>query len=319
MQQVIILSPFYNDQEAFEIFSSNFAKHAYQHTEYQFYFLVVNDGSIESPVLPADVSGSIIHLNRNIGHQKAIAIGLAYAEHHLTYHKIVVMDCDGEDRIEDALKLISHSETTSQIVFAKRASRQESSKFKLFYQVYKLFFKLLTGQAIAYGNFMLLPRKEVGKLIYYSEIWNHLAGGILKSKIGFTSVPTHRGKRYKGKSKMSFNSLLLHGLSAVSIFIDVIASRLLIFSIAMIVVSLLAIVAVLTLKFGTNLAIPGWTTTAVSSLLIVMLQSFLLSLFTVFLYLSAQAQRKFIPAHHYMDFVRSIENTHNATPIPISR
>jgi hypothetical protein len=42
-------------------------------------------------------------------------------------------------------------------------------------------------------------------------------------------------------------------------------------------------------------------------MLIVLLQSFLLSLFTIFLYLSSQSQRKFIPANHYEDYTASVE------------
>jgi hypothetical protein len=110
---------------------------------------------------------------------------------------------------------------------------------------------------------------------------------------------------------MNFTALLLHGLGAIGVFIETIAARLLIFSLIMIFISGIAIVSVLFIKFFTNKAIPGWTSIAISSMLIVLLQSFLLSLFTIFLYLSFGAQRKFIPAYHYNDYVRSVENPDN--------
>jgi hypothetical protein len=106
---------------------------------------------------------------------------------------------------------------------------------------------------------------------------------------------------------MSFSSLLLHGLGAIAVFMEIIASRLLIFSLLMIGISLLAILTLVGIKAFTDLAIPGWTSTVVSAMLIVLLQSFLLSLFTIFLYLSSQSQRKFIPAHHYKDYTGTIE------------
>ena len=61
------------------------------------------------------------------------------------------------------------------------------------------------------------------------------------------------------------------------------------------------------IRFFTAAAIPGWATTAFSAMLIVLLQSCLLSLFTIFLYLTARSQRQFIPANHYMDYTASVE------------
>jgi hypothetical protein len=207
--------------------------------------------------------------------------------------------------------LISASPERDKIIVAKRASRQEGQGFRIFYLAYKFLFRLLTGKQISFGNFMLLPKKDVNKIVHYSEIWNHLAGAIVKSKIPFRIINIHRGKRYEGSSNMNFTSLLLHGLGAIGVFIDIIASRLLIFSLVMILVSLLAIAIIISIKLFTDKAIPGWATTAVSSMLIVLLQSFLLSLFTIFLYLSFQGQRKFIPALHYTDYVQSVETSNN--------
>ena len=110
---------------------------------------------------------------------------------------------------------------------------------------------------------------------------------------------------------MNFTSLLLHGLGAIAVFIDVIATRLLIFSMGMISIALLAILIITFIRVFTDLAIPGWASTVVSSLLIVLLQSFLLSLFTIFLYLSSQSQRKFIPAYHYQDYTGPVETLTN--------
>ena len=111
---------------------------------------------------------------------------------------------------------------------------------------------------------------------------------------------------------MNFASLLLHGLGAVGVFIEIIAGRLMMFSIIMIALSIIAMLVVLFIKLFTNNAIPGWATTMLSSMLIILLQGFLLSLFTIFLYLSIQSQRKFIPALHYNDYVRSVEKGENA-------
>lgn len=307
MQHTIILCPLYNDEASFNIFAAEIERQLGNNLETRFSFLVVNDGTNELH-LRTNLPLTVVHLYRNIGHQKAIALGLAYAHHHLLFDHVVIMDCDGEDRPEDIPRLLQISATKPGIVVAKRASRQEPTSFKLFYSAYKLLFLILTGKRISFGNFMILPKKEADKIVHYSEIWNHLAGAIIKSRIPYLSVESHRGKRYEGRSKMNFTALLLHGLGAIGVFIDTIASRLLIFSLVMIAISVVAIIVIVFIKLFTTKAIPGWATAALSSMLIVLLQSFLLSLFTIFLYLLFQGQRKFIPALHYMDYVRSVQN-----------
>ena len=307
MQHTIILSPLFNDEDCFEVFAAEVAAITNAIDEHQFSLLVVNDGS-GSIKLSSKLPLTIVNLHRNIGHQKAIAIGLAYASKHLNYDNIIVMDCDGEDRPADIPELIKGLGSKKEIVVAKRVNRQEGRPFRMFYVFYKILFRILSGKKISFGNFMLLSNKAVNTIVHHSEIWNHLAGGIVKSKIPYKHVDTRRGRRYRGQSKMNFNALVLHGLGAIGVFIEVTAMRLLIFSVIMILASLLAIVIIFFIRFFTDKAIPGWATSAVSSMLIVLLQSFLLSLFTVFLYLSSQGQKKFIPAHHYNDYVQSIEN-----------
>jgi len=306
MQQTIILCPLYNDEASFNQFAAAVEKLVGTMEGHRFSFLVVNDGT-SGLSIHSSLPLTIIHLHRNIGHQKAIAIGLSHAHQQMDFDQIIVADCDGEDRPEDIVKLAKQGDLSQGIVVAKRASRQEGTTFSLFYILYKLMFFILTGKRIAFGNFMLLPKKEVAVLVFHDEIWNHLAGAVLKSGLIYTSIKTHRGQRYAGESKMNFASLLLHGLGAIGVFIELIASRLLMLSLLMILLSVIAIGIILFIKAFTTRAIPGWATTALSSTLIVLLQSFLLSLFTIFLYLSFQGQRKFIPAHHYKDYVRDIE------------
>jgi glycosyltransferase involved in cell wall biosynthesis len=308
MQRVLILCPLYNDEASFRFFAAKVKAETEGLEGYAFSLLVVNDGSDTQPQLSAPLPLTVIHLRRNIGHQKAIAIGLSYAHHNMQSDSIIVMDADGEDKPEDIKELLLAAVGRPGIVFAQRASRQENARFKLFYRIYKSFFRVLTGRTIAFGNFMLLPKEQVARLVYNSDIWSHLAGAILRSRTPFHTVAAHRGKRYSGSSQMSFSALLLHGLGAIAVFIDVIATRLLVFSIAMILLSVVGILVILGVRFFTDAAIPGWATTAFSSMLIVLLQSFLLSLFTIFLYLSAQSQRKFIPANHYGDYLESVQS-----------
>jgi len=307
MQHTIILTPLYNDETCFLIFAKAVENEVKNNVGHSFSFLVVNDGT-DHLQLSSNLPITVVHLYRNLGHQKAIAIGLSYAHHHLAYDNILVMDCDGEDRPEDIRTLLS-SNPDKKIIVAKRARRQESWIFKTCYYIYKTVFYVLTGRRISFGNFMLFPKQQVEKIVHFNEIWNNLAGTILKSKIPFNVVATNRGKRYEGNTKMNFTALLLHGLSALGVFIEIIASRLLIFSFFLIVVCVTAITGIFFFRVFAEKIIPAWATIALSTILIVLLQSFLLSLFTIFLYLTFQGQRKFIPSYHYNDYVRTVEKS----------
>jgi polyisoprenyl-phosphate glycosyltransferase len=313
-QKLIILFPVYNDGPALDQILNELKVQFQNLSEISVEILIVDDGSTQSLAVKP-VPGFTIHilsLTRNLGHQKAIAIGLSFIKEKLNSDKVLVMDCDGEDRPEDARKLIQASQQDGgKIIFAQRKSRQEGQGFRFYYRIYKLTFYLLTGKKITFGNFMIMPTETLNKLVYYSEIWNHIPGGIMKSGLEYETIETHRGTRYDGISKMNFSSLMLHGFGAIAVFLDVIARRLLVVSIILIIFSILSILIIAGIRSFTNLAIPGWASTLISSLLIVLLQSFLLSLFTIFTYITSQVQRKFIPATHYSDYTSSFETIHN--------
>lgn len=308
---ILILTPLYKDEAAFASFAAALEKiTAGMHQ--RFSLLVVNDGTPGELQLKTKLPLTVIHLHINQGHQKAIAVGMAWACQHLQYDAMIVMDCDGEDNPSYLPALIDNFEKHRQVIVAKRGKRSEPGSFRFFYLVYRQLFRLLTGKEISFGNFMLLPATDAKKLIHHSEIWNHLGGTLIKSAIPYREIIADRSARLSGKSGMNFNALLLHGLAAISVFIERIASRLLVFSLVMIGISLLAILVVSYIRVFTSQAIPGWATTAFSSMLIVLLQSFLLSLFTIFLFLSAQGQRKIIPAIHFGDYIRSVETQNHS-------
>ena len=162
----------------------------------------------------------IVRLYRNLGHQRAIAIGLSYIAKEVSCEKVIVMDADGEDAPKDINALVAASEQSpDRIVFAQRTKRQESFTFRFFYGIYKFIFRQLTGKVITFGNFSLIPQRRLQNLVRVSEIWNNFPGGIIRSRIPYVAIPTERGKRLAGESKMNFVSLVLHGLSTISVLI----------------------------------------------------------------------------------------------------
>lgn len=270
-------------------------------------FTVVNDCSTVPPdksLLPAGVPLRIIDLNRNLGHQKAISIGLAYVRFHADPDGVIVMDADGEDRPEDIAKLIARADAApGTIVFAGRSKRHEGAVFRLFYFFYKRFFRLLIGKEISFGNFCVIPRSMLNHVVHISEIWNHFSGGIIRSKLPYTAIPLERGNRLQGKPKMHFTDLVLHGLSSIAIYVDIVSIRLLLLSSLLIAVSLAGILTVIGIKLFSDVAIPGWATYALIGFVIIIIQAFLMSILLAFIILHYRTQRQIIPAKDYPNFI----------------
>ena len=294
--------PVYNDWDSFRILLEDLAKEFSTCR-----IVVIDDGSSQHPgsissVLPID----IIKLTQNLGHQKAIAIGLSYVAEKYPASSILIMDADGNDTVADAVKLqhLSH-QNPDKIILAKRKKRNESLFFKIIYQLYLCTFRMLTGRSIRYGNFCLLPNLYAQKIVHLSNIWLHLPAAIVKSGFPNKELDTIKGERLRGKSKMNVTSFLFHGLGAIAVFTDIIAIRLLITSIVSILISVAALATIIFIKFSTDLAIPGWASAIGSSLIIIILLSFLISILLIFIFIISQSSRKFIPAIHYKDYLQS--------------
>jgi len=311
-EHFVIIIPQFNDWEALNLLiekiNADVSPQILQNTT----LLVVDDCSSTYRSKPFVHFGGkeikVMRLYRNLGHQKAIAIGLSYVAEKIPADKVIVMDADGEDAPGDINKLVARSlEEPDKIIFAERNKRTENFVFRFFYVIYKMVFKLLTGKVITFGNFSLVPQQRLQNLVRVSEIWNNYPGGVIKSRIPYDSVLTNRAKRLAGESKMNFVSLVLHGLSAISVMIDTTAVRILIFSIFMSGLAVAFIIVIIFLKLIGN-ATPGWASTLGSTLMILMLQSFLISLFLVFMVLQHRSQQNFIPAVHYRDFVEKVDS-----------
>lgn len=302
----VILTPVYNDWISLNRLIDGMTKALANRPDRHYRFLVVNDGSSEPVAVNSGtaIPVEIIHLTANVGHQKAIAAGLSYIHHRIHCNNVLIMDADGEDQPAEAIKLLDNAALhPEKIIIGQRGKRTEGTSFKVYYKIYRLLFRLLTGKRIDFGHFMVIPRQFADRLVYLSDLWNSLAATVLKSGMPSIKIFTSKGERYNGLSKMNFSSLLLHGLGAIAVFIETISVRLLMFSLTIIGLSSLIILGILGIKWFTDLAIPGWASVILSTIIIVLLQGFLLSLFTVFLFLSSGSSRKFIPAHHYTDYI----------------
>jgi hypothetical protein len=286
--------PVFNDWESFSILINNIETLQKLYSEkYLFSIIAVNDGSneeLDEDIFSHELNYTILNLKINIGHQRAIAVGLQYIYNEVDdLDYVIVMDSDGDDNPDDISILLEKSiQAPSKIIFAQRNKRQESSLFKLGYFFYKYLFYFLTGQKINFGNFSLIPKKLLGRVVNQSNIWNHYSGGILQSKIPYDKVLINRGKRYKGVSKMNFDSLIIHGLSSIAVYFDFLSLRILRYSLYGILICSISVSYILYKKFFTEEAIPGWASSLILIISGIILQLFSVTLIVLLLQLSSK-------------------------------
>lgn len=274
------------------------------------YVVAVDDGSVRQPVsetsiFNAGLDGVVIRLKRNVGHQRAIAIGLNYVAEHLGgAQRIVVMDSDGEDTPPSVRSLVEFLDRPGvDIVVAQRKSRIESLRFRVFYLVYKGLFKVLTGRHIGFGNFMAMKPEALIRLVAMQELWIHVAGCVLTSKLRVATCPLDRGPRYAGRSQMNFVGLVLHGFKALMVFAEDVLVRVGIACAFIAALSVVGVLAAITLKL-LGYATPGWFSVALGIMLLVFMQTGTVTLMT--LMLTGVVRSGSVATINYQDFIDSV-------------
>lgn len=277
--------------------------------------LLVDDGSWTFPEWETGTFGTtsfdaieILKLRRNLGHQRAIAIGLSYVEAKIGCDAVVIMDGDGEDRPEDVPRLLEELERTggSKAVFAARTRRSEGPVFVLMYALYRLVHLLLTGERVRVGNFSAVPASLLARLVASSDLWNHYAAAVFKARVPYVTVPTSRGLRYAGRPQMDYVSLISHGLSAMSVFGDRIGVRLLVGTLVCAVLSLVLIAGVLLTSSITGTPLPAWTPFALGLIVVALLQGVGVCLTFAFIILAGRDSSTFLPFRDYGFYVADV-------------
>jgi len=250
----------------------------------------------------------ILRLRRNLGHQRAIAIGLAYVEAKIPCQAVVVMDADGEDDPGDVPRMIQkcREEAFEKIVFAERTKRSESVVFRVFYTLYRVMHLMLTGIRVRVGNFSVIPRARLQSLVVVSEMWNHYAAAAFKSRQPLCLIATRRASRLDGTSRMNFVDLVTHGLSAISVFGEIVGARLLVLACVLIVTALAGAAATVLVRLTTDWAIPGWATFTLGILVIFLTLGIMLAILFCFIVLAGRQGSTFLPCRDYPYFVQEV-------------
>ena len=221
--EIKILIPVYNDWKSLSKLLEEINKLSIN-SEFKISVIVVNDASNhdrqdEDKKLDNIHSIKILNMKINQGHARCIATGLKYIHEKEDVDFVIPMDGDGEDRPEEIQEFLNQIKNSNdRPIVGERIKRSENLLFKACYLLHKLITFTFTGKSIKFGNYTCLPKTTVEKMINEKATWNSFSGALTKVENDLISIPSTRGNRYFGPSKMSFYNLIKHSLSIISIF-----------------------------------------------------------------------------------------------------
>ena len=221
--KIKVLIPVYNDwQSVFKLIEE--INNLSITFDFQISIIIVNDASNhdrldEEKEFKNIQSIKILNMKKNQGHSRCIATGLKYIFEKEDFDYVIPMDGDGEDRPIEIKEFLAQIQSPNeQSIVGERVKRSENLIFKVCYQLHKLLTVTFTGKSIKFGNFTCLSKTTVKKMVNEKATWNSFSGSLRKIEDKLTTIPSTRGIRYFGPSKMSFYNLIKHSLSIISVF-----------------------------------------------------------------------------------------------------
>ena len=221
--KIIILVPIYNDWQSASKLLGEINTNI-EGLECHFSLIIVNDASSEQQSISTLSTENlqsikVINMNENRGHARCIATGLKHIFEKEEFDYVIPMDGDGEDRPEEIKSFVKYLNYASdKPIVGERVKRSENLFFKFCYSAHKILTFAFTGQSIKFGNYTCLPKSTVEKMINDKATWSSFSGALTKIEKDRSTVPSTRGPRYFGPSKMSFKNLLIHSLAIISVF-----------------------------------------------------------------------------------------------------
>ncbi len=222
--KIIILTPVYNDWKNLSRLLKKINKVFETQLKTKFELIIINDCSTQkcNPKkyrckMASKIS--IISLYKNVGSQRAIAIGIKYLnKFYKKKIKTIIIDSDGQDNPDIIVKLINLSNISPQNSIAvRRGQRKEPVWFKVFYELYCLLIIIFSYKKIRFGNFSLLNFVDLKKISTQNELWSAYPPALSNNVNNLNFIDAVREKRFGGKSKMNFIGLIFHALKVFSV------------------------------------------------------------------------------------------------------
>ena len=221
--KIKILIPVYNDwQSVFKLLEN--INSEVSGLDHEFSIIIVNDASTEArPEISLNLDNlksiKIINMKENRGHARCNAAGLKYIHEKEDFDYVIPMDGDGEDRPEEIKQFIENiNYNPDKVIVGERIKRSEGLIFKICYFIHKIITIVFTGQSIKFGNYTFLPKSTVKKMVDEKSTWSSFSGSLAKLEKDRAVIPSIRGIRFFGPSKMNFINLVKHSLSIIAVF-----------------------------------------------------------------------------------------------------
>jgi glycosyltransferase involved in cell wall biosynthesis len=257
---IAIIAPCHNEGEVVIRFLGRLGE-VLADLPYRFLVLVVDDGSTDDTLAqlrqyrpaPENMRLRVLSLPYNMGHQEAIHQGLLHASTTDAVH-FIVMDADGEDDPATVPALLQ--ERSAPIVLVARGSRSASPGFRLGLSLYRLFFRLVTGRPMLFGNFSMIDRRVLQVVLDRSFV--HYAAFLSRQSAEQRILVRDRLPRLGGRSKMDLQALSIHAFRSLVECSEEVLTFFLRAFLWLALIFLGSALVIIAIKLFTDLAIPGW-------------------------------------------------------------
>ncbi|NBI89236.1 glycosyltransferase [Lachnospiraceae bacterium] len=203
--KISIVTPVYYNEDNLKPLYKDINEKLFCHTEYEWEFVLVNDGSLDGSykvmqeLAEKDHRIKIYSLSRNFGSHAAILCGLSKC----TGDCAIVKAADLQEPTELVLEMADRWQKGFNVVLAVREGREESKQQTLFANLYYWMVRKMALPGMPQGGFdvYLIDRKVINVLMTLDEKNSALTGQILWSGFRTEKVYYTRLAREIGTSR----------------------------------------------------------------------------------------------------------------------
>ena len=223
MSKNIIIIPIYNDWKSLNKLLFQLNENFRNSKNFETEILIINDHSseqinIKNNNLSSIKKISIINLNKNLGSQKAIAVGLFYLKDRVKNSFVTIMDGDGEDDPFQVNNMLEEAKKNQDfIITSNRKKRQESLTIQILYKIHLIITFIFSHKWISFGNFTTFSSKNISKILSNNNSWYAHSSSVLNN-CKIKRLYAKREKRYFDKSKVNLLALMEHALRVNVVF-----------------------------------------------------------------------------------------------------
>ncbi|MCK5603112.1 glycosyltransferase family 2 protein [Candidatus Pacearchaeota archaeon] len=212
----IVISVYQNRETLHELYHR--LRQVFQSQELSYEIIFVDDASpdgslaILEELARGDSQVGVLVLERNVGQQQAVLVGLRYASGKC----VVVMDADLQDPPEAIPDLLDKLQEGPAAVFAGKRGQYESA-FRLFTsRLFRKLRHLLCGVPEDAGIFVAINTQMVKHLLAFNTHHPFIVAMIGCTKLSLVSIPVVRAQRPSGISAYNFWGRLKTGLLTIA-------------------------------------------------------------------------------------------------------